>query len=159
MLLHSRLKCQPVATISQRRSSITSLLKARIVWRPLVSDKVDENGEEKSKRRTLKPLVKAALIMATAVDIVAEDADVVVSEVAEAIAEMANQVVDVEDTAAVEMHRQLSRSIKTMTPDPRTDTNSAWGVLKFHSTTLLFQSCGPKQHPIFSHSGVPLPHL
>jgi len=77
------------------------------------ADKVDENGEAKSKRRTSRPLAKAALIM----DIVEATEDVAVAEVDtedEVMVEMASLVEDVEDTAA-EATRPLcnNRSLAT----------------------------------------------
>jgi len=72
-----------------------------------MAEQVAENGEAKNRRRTSRPLAKAASIM----DIVEAIEDVVVAEVdtedEAATAETANQDEDVEDIAAEVIHRPL----------------------------------------------------
>jgi len=72
-----------------------------------VEDQVDESGEVKSRRRTLRPLAKGALIMVIGADSVVVAVDEVSEEVEEAMVEMANHA-DVE--VIEEAMRRLPRN-------------------------------------------------
>src|SRR4051794_1636496 len=54
---------QLLVTTRPSHSSMTSPVRARIVQRVAVDDPVDENGEVKSRRRTLRLSAKEASIM------------------------------------------------------------------------------------------------
>jgi hypothetical protein len=102
---------QSLVTTRHHLSSITFLVRARIVWRQEVAGQAGRNGEVKNKRRTWRPSGRAVLIMDIVVDIADEAVAVEDTEGEVATAEMANQVrgVDVVDIEVAEMQQSCSK--------------------------------------------------
>jgi hypothetical protein len=102
-------------TTNLHRSSTTYRARARIELKLATADQGVESGAVKNRRRTLRPLAKAASIM----DIVEAIEDAVVAEVdtedEEVMAEMVNQDEDVEGIAVEAIHRPLCNNCSLAT--------------------------------------------